>query len=204
MSMKPSRMHRDETAQGVVEFAIIGMALLLFFAGIVDFSRFMYYKSALTNAARVAAQIAGEPCATQKLCGRTKINTNDYIQQAAICEAKPYMSIESNMTSVSGFSCNTCITGPCISPCGSSACPASAGPCIRDVCVLRCPTSFSSDSDCSSTRALARGQPVIVDVGYQFQAITPVIRRFFPTIACWPGDTTPHTLCGRSLMRVFP
>jgi Flp pilus assembly protein TadG len=42
MGMKLSRMHREERAQGVIEFAVIAMILMFTFLGTVDFARFMY------------------------------------------------------------------------------------------------------------------------------------------------------------------
>ena len=41
----------DEGAQSVVEFALLAMVLLIIFAGVVDFSRFMYFQTAVDNAA---------------------------------------------------------------------------------------------------------------------------------------------------------
>jgi hypothetical protein len=183
--MRLACFHRDERAQGLIEFALISTALLLLFAGTVDFSRFMYYSTAINSAARVGASLGTNACLTPELCGRTVLPTDSYVMQAASCEAKPYVSLQPQI------SCDTCITSTCTTPCDPSSCPS---PCAaEDICVQR---SLPSG-------APADGQTVIVTVGYHFDFISPILGQFFPNVACFTGDTRTHNICAHATGIVF-
>jgi Flp pilus assembly protein TadG len=171
---------RDEEAQGVIEFAIIATALLLMFLGTVDFSRFMYYNTAISSAARVGASLGTNACLTPDLCGRSYVPSDDYIMQAASCEAKPFVTLQPQID------CNTCIKAACTAPSAVTAC---AG---EDICVQRTPAG-----------AAARGQTVVVTVGYHFNFVSPIIGQFFPNKLCFTGDTLAHNLCSHSTGIVF-
>jgi hypothetical protein len=44
---------------------------------------------------------------------------------------------------------------------------------------------------------------VVLTIGYNFQPIAPILRKFFSTQACWSGDTAAHTLCATSKGLVY-
>lgn len=54
----PTRFFRSQRSQGMVEFALIVPVLLLFFFGIVDFGRVIYYYVTLQQAANEGARVA--------------------------------------------------------------------------------------------------------------------------------------------------
>jgi TadE-like protein len=181
---------RDEEAQGVIEFAIIATALLLMFLGTVDFSRFMYYDTAITSAARVGASLGTEACFTPLLCGRSDVANDDFIMQAATCEAAPFVTLQPQID------CNKCITGPCDEPSTVSSC---AG---QDICVQRTP-AFTDPKGVCTVNCPNRGQTVIVTVGYHFNFVSPIVGEFFPNKVCFTGDTLSHNLCASSTGLVF-
>jgi hypothetical protein len=190
-------MRRDdrngEQAQALIEFAVLGLVLISIFAGVVDFSRFMYYTSAISSSARVAAEIAGNPCETSFNCGRvssTETLSDDYILQSAHCEATPYLNVKPVVD------CGTCVQSVCAS---GDPCSVACSPCSFDVCIARSPTGTPTS-----------GQQVTVWVGYNFVPITPIMNKFFPTQACWQtgdgapsNDATAHTICAKAVGRVF-
>ena len=172
----------DEEAQGVIEFAIIATALLLMFLGTVDFSRFMYYDTAITSAARVGASLGTNACLTPDLCGRSFVPSDGYIMQAASCEAAPFVALQPQID------CNACISVVC-----SAGVPSSLTSCAgEDICVQRTPSG-----------APARGQTVIVTVGYHFNFVSPIVGEFFPNKVCFTGDTLSHNLCANATGLVF-
>src|SRR5579872_6827705 len=76
------RRVRDENAQGLVEFAIVAMVLLLLFLGAVDYGRFLYYRAANQSAARVGAETASNHCPVSgSTCGTTTTATSDAFVQ---------------------------------------------------------------------------------------------------------------------------
>jgi hypothetical protein len=188
--MRSSRIH-DERAQGVVEFALIVTVLMLLFLGTADFARFLYYQSAIQNSARVGAEAAGKQCVSiDAACGTP---SNDYVLQAAVCEAKPYVAFQMATSIVSCSPCGPKSTACANGPCGSSgcqACPTSG----QDVCVSRDSTS----TGCSTSQPC-----VTVSAGYNFQPISfflTVNSWLFPARSCWGSDPTSngHTLCASS------
>ena len=189
--MRRTSLVHDESAQGVVEFAFIVSVLMVVFLGTVDFARFLYYQSAIQNAARVGAVAAGKQCVSiDAACGTP---SNDYILQAAFCEAKPYVTFQLVTSIVScnpcGASSTSCPNGPCGSA-GCQACPAQG----QDVCV----TQDTASSGCSAAHAC-----VTVSVGYNFQPISfylTVNNWLFSARSCWGSDPTSngHTLCASS------
>jgi TadE-like protein len=175
----------DERAQGMIEFALIVMVLLLLFAGTVDFSRFLYYQSAISSAARVGAETAMNHCASSATCGlSTAATTDDFVMWSTYCEAAPEIVLNPSFSS-----CTPCATASCTPTCASSPCNDCAH---KDICVSPAGTRTS-------------GKSVTVYVGYSFQPITPIIGQFFQTVSCWPGDSTSvndHTLCAKSVGQV--
>jgi TadE-like protein len=182
-----------EEAQALVEFAILGLVLIFIFSGVVDFSRFMYYSSAISSSSRVAAELAGNPCETSFICGRvstTEAISDDFILQAAHCEATPYLNVKP------AVDCSTCVQSFCAS---GDPCPVTCSPCSFDVCIARNPTGTP-----------VSGQDVTVWVGYNFVPFTPIMNKFFPNQQCWKtGDGAPstdgtaHTVCTKAVGRVF-
>lgn len=177
----------EERAQGVIEFALMSMILLLLFAGVVDFSRFMYYQTTITNAARVGAEAAINPCTSRFVCGRKQLTSDDFVLQAASCESSSYVTLQP------AISCTACITNLCSS---GTPCSTTCTPCTQDICVTRSPSGQITD-----------GQQVLVSVGYNFQPVTPIIGQIIGQFAhpqpCWSGDSTTHTLCATAVGRVF-
>lgn len=183
----------DERAQGVVEFAILGTLLMFFFLGVVDFSRFMYYDTAIRNAARVGAETAGNYCNVPG-CGQPGApTTDDTIMQATYCEASG-AQLAGGAGSVSlqpAVACTPCTTSMC-DPCSST--PPYLGPCVpcrQDICI-------------SPTGTRTPGNTVTVYVGYNFTPVSAFMKPFFPTIHCFPAGSTEsaHTLCATAAGRV--
>lgn len=168
---------RAERAQALIEFALLVPVLLPITLGIVDYSRFMYYRQALTTAARAGVDMAINHCAGPNSCGMTDIpTTDDFVVQAAYCAAAPSVILRPVPST-----CTACLTASCPSPCGATC---LAAVCQGDICI-----------DPSGTRA--NGEAVTVSVGYAFAPVTPFINVFFPLQSCWSGDpaSNRHTLC---------
>lgn len=208
MAMNPSRLHRDERAQGLIEFAIIGGVLLLFFLGTVDFGRFFYYGSAIRGAARAGAEVASSGCANHTLCGHSNPTTiNDFIVQSTVCEASGAQRVSIKPQ----VSCTVCIETTCSA--GATPCTGLAGgctPCAQDVCIQRFTVVVSGDPCAGTPLAPTTGptshQCVKVIAGYNFVPITPLISSFFPRQACWSGDnnnSTTHTICASAAGKVY-
>jgi Flp pilus assembly protein TadG len=179
------RGNRGESAQGLLEFALVATILMLFFQGAVDYSRFLYYDSAITTAARTAAETASNHCAYRLSCAISSTATSDdWVVQAAYCEAQPEVTL-----SPAASTCTPCLTTSCSSPCTGTC---INGVCTQDVCI--------SPSGSRST-----GQQVTVTVGYHFGFLTPLIGNFFPDRSCFSGDvagTNHHNICSASVGQV--
>lgn len=180
---------RGEDAQALIEFGIVITVLLLFFLGTIDFSRFIYYDSAIRNATRVGAEVAGNYCNVPG-CGNQSSPTSDsLVLQATYCEATQN-TLGSGVAAVSltpSATCTPCTTSTC-DPCPTATC----SPCSKDICISP-----------SGTRTA--GSTVTVTVGYNFKPISPYLSSFFPTQSCYVGDSTftnHHTLCASTVGRV--
>lgn len=204
----------DERAQGVLEFALISTFLLLLALGIVDFSRFMYYQTAVTDAARVGAEVAIYHCAAPSNCDQnTTPITDDAVIQAVMCDANQNaytgtlgFQLDPAITSVTPTVCRTPCDGISV-PCMVNAdqeCGNNGG---TDICVVRhAATAAGSSTDgctLASGQSPANHQCVEVDVGWDFKPITPLISQFFQTRQCWPGDNGGHDLCASAVGRVY-
>jgi Flp pilus assembly protein TadG len=201
---------RGEEAQGVIEFAILASVLLLLFLGTVDFARFMYYSSALNNAASAGAQVETSGGAINRSLAGTLYSavTDNYALQASVCEGRPYVNLTPYPTGAGYDFCAACLSSsatcnnndPCQVTAGTNSCGSlcsSSG----DVCICRPDTSCPPSGATPST-----GQKVVVTVGYKFVPITPLIRQFFPAQSCWSGDSTSlagHTICAQAVGRVY-
>ncbi|MGH2447238.1 MAG: TadE/TadG family type IV pilus assembly protein [Chloroflexota bacterium] len=186
-----------QAGQGVIEFALLITLLLLVLLGTVDFSRFLYYQTALASAARVAAETAQSPCPAASACGNSESPaTYDFVLQSASCEGGSAL----NLQPVIPCTPVTSTSSPCTSTCS---------PCTGDVCVQVC----TSDTSCTTSPYAPGGGPynepsspesIKVTVGYNFQPITPLINDFFPQRQCFSGAGTenPHTLCATSVGRL--
>lgn len=173
----------DESAQGLIEFALVGTMLCFMFLGTVDFGRFLYYQTALVSTARVGAEAAINHCPfSSSSCANTTTVTSDaLVLWEASCEAIPYASLQPQFASCTAGTAGTW-TPICASTCSN---------CTADLCVT------------PSTRST--GTQVTVSVGYRFQPITPLMQVFFPDKSCFTGDSTStnhHTLCATSTGRV--
>jgi Flp pilus assembly protein TadG len=179
-----SRFHRDESAQGLVEFAILLMILLLLFAGTIDFSRWLYFDNAIRNAARVGAEMAINHCpAPGATCNSTAVTTDDAILHAAICEAQPDISLQPSFAN-----CSPCTNTTCGGPCPITA-PTDLESCATQDVAISSATDRASVVD------------VTVWVGYNFVPITPIMSKFFSSLTC--GATTGvHDMCTNSIGRV--
>jgi Flp pilus assembly protein TadG len=198
--MKISRLH-DERAQGVVEFAFIVSVLTLLFVGVVDYSRFLYYNTAIQSAARVAAEDAGNHCINATNCAdpntaSTTATTDTYVLWDAYCEAQPYVSLTPAFTSCDNNGSSSSWT-PTMSGSGSN--------CANDVCVYPA---------CASTLSCSRssGTQVTVSVGYKFHPIAFLLDWAFQEKSCWTASggasqdvsvaSNHHTLCATAVGRV--
>jgi Flp pilus assembly protein TadG len=175
---------RSEDAQGVIEFALILTALMLLFLGTVDFSRFLYYDTAISNATRIGAEAASNHCYVHAICGNTgSVTTDNDIMWATFCEAKPYDQLSPTFSSCDQNAANfdTCTSA------GVNGCAS----CLHDICVL--PSDATRQS----------GDTVTVSVGYKFNPISFAMKAFFGTKTCWSGDSLDngHTLCVSSVGR---
>jgi hypothetical protein len=151
---------RGEGAQGVIEFALIITALLLVFLGTVDFSRFLYYQTAIDNAVRVGAESTINHCYSHSACGSSATATTaDDALWSTYCEAKAYITLLPSYTQATTGAPSS---GPCALPPGqtlsngtiagdvcSAGCSAGAGSnCVYDDCVrwYACANSGFSDN----------------------------------------------------------
>lgn len=180
---------RGEEAQALVEFGIIITALLLLFLGTIDFSRFVYYDSAIRNAARVGAEVAGNYCNMPGCGNQTSPTSDSLVLQATYCEATQN-TLLSGLAEVSlapTATCTPCTTSTC-DPCPTTTCSS----CSKDICISP-----------SGTRTA--GTNVTISVGYNFKPISPYLSPFFPAKSCYTGDSTltnHHTLCASMVGRV--
>jgi TadE-like protein len=187
-------MH-DESAQGVIEFALIISILLIMFLGTVDFSRFLYYDVAIRTAARVGDEIAINHCGANADCGSAYDTTYDFVLQKTRCEPLPYVSLQpSNLSCAPVVLDQSCAVPPCTvpSPCVLSCPPA----CSQDMCV--------SPAYAPGARLLtpSPAPDITVQVGYNFRPISFLMAPFFSTQTCWSGDNTPHTICAAAVGRL--
>jgi Flp pilus assembly protein TadG len=184
---------RDERAQGVVEFALLITTLLFFFLGTVDFSRFMYYDSAIRNAARVGAEVAGNYCNVPGCGIQSAATPNDDIMQATYCEAAQNQA--GTGTAAVNLSpkvnCTPCTTASC-DPCSSSSPYLGAcANCQTDICI--------------SPSSRVAGDTVTIYVGYNFTPVSFYMKPFFSQQTCFPSGSTSesyHTLCAYAVGRV--
>jgi Flp pilus assembly protein TadG len=187
------RCANDESAQGVVEFAILIVALMLMFLGVVDFSRFMYYDTAIRNAARVGAEVAGNYCNVPGCGSQSTATSDDYVMQATYCEATQ-AQVASGIAAISlqpAVDCTPCTTSSC-DPCSSTSPYLGAcTPCQKDICI-------------NPTGTRSSGSSVTVYVGYNFQPLSFYMQPFFPSRTCFPSGSTEntHTLCAEAVGRV--
>jgi Flp pilus assembly protein TadG len=211
--MKQNRM-RDERAQGVVEFALIATILMMLFLGTVDYARFLYYGTAIRNAAQSGAQMEATGCTNRITCGRLHVaSADDLSLQAAVCAPKPYVNLQPYPTSASWEFCAACVTStytcyrndPCY-PTSTSTNVCSSSMCTLDVCVCRKATTAGAVLQCPNSANPAHGDVVQVSVGYAFSPISPLMKSFFSTRSCYPGDnasSNQHTLCATAVGRVY-
>ncbi|HZU14469.1 MAG TPA: TadE family protein [Chloroflexota bacterium] len=207
---------RDEGAQGLIEFAILSAFLSFLALGIIDFSRFMYYQTAVQDAARVGAEVAIYHCPSAGNCDQnTTPLTDDIVIQAVMCDANqnPYtgaLSFDLNpgITSVTSSVCQTPCDDVTVN-CTVSAnqeCGNNSG---TDICVVRHTATSAGTSTDGCTSAYSTGaspaehQCVEVDVGWDFKPLTPLISQFFHTQACWSGDNNSHNLCASAIGKVY-
>jgi Flp pilus assembly protein TadG len=181
---------QEERAQGVVEFAIVITILLFFFLGTIDFSRFIYYDTAIRNAARVGAEVAGNYCNVPSCGTQTGPTSDNIVMQATYCEATQN-TLAGGLAAVKlqpTVSCTACTTSTC-NPCSSTACT----PCTKDICIN--PTD--------ATRVASNN--VTIYVGYYFQPISFFAIPLFSTKTCFPtgaASENTHNLCARAVGRV--
>jgi TadE-like protein len=183
-----SRIH-DEDAQGLIEFALISMTLLIFFLGIIDFSRFLYYDTAISDAARVGAETAIQRCAHPSDCG-SEVNpvSNDFILWTTYCEANSDGSVAAVRLVPSYTNCKA-INSSSTSP----TCSGTCSNCVNDICI-------SPDSGRTSQ------SQVTITVGYSFKPVSFLMSPFFHNQACYSGDdptVNHHTICYSAVGRLF-
>jgi Flp pilus assembly protein TadG len=169
----------DESAQGVIEFALILTILCLVFLGTVDFSRFMHYQTAIQSAARQGAEMASNHCVVAGNCGINSAPTSDsVIMWASTCEAQSEINLTPSYTSCRAGTTST----------WTPTCSGTCTNCTKDVCIS------------PSTRPA--GTQVTVYVGYSWKPISFLMNPFFPERSCYPGDSTSvnhHTICAKSV-----
>jgi TadE-like protein len=182
-----------ERGQGLIEFALVSTVLLLVILGLADFSRMMYYQSALNSASRVGAEMASNHCQSAVYCSISGAPTTyDFVMQAAECEA-PNLPLQPSLSCTQVSTVNG-------SPCAGT-CPAACG---QDVCIN---PAFNP----GSSQILGAPQDVAVSVGYHFSPISPLMKLIVESDAnpawkngCFPGDVPhAHTLCAKSIGRAF-
>jgi hypothetical protein len=183
----------DQRGQALIEFAIVSSVLLLVILGLADFSRLMYYQSAMNSAARVGAEMASNHCQDAVYCSISGAPTTyDFVMQATECEAL-------NVPIQPALSCTPVATvggSPC-----TGTCPASCG---QDICI-------SPAYQPASSQILTTPVDVTVSIGYHFSPISPLMKMFLETDAnsawkngCFVGDPPhTHTLCAQSIGRAF-
>jgi Flp pilus assembly protein TadG len=174
---------RDESAQGLVEFALVASVLFLVFLGTVDFARFLYYQTAIQSAARVGAESASNHCAFfSSTCELTMTPTSDtLVLWETYCEANPNPALSPAFTSCTAGTSST----------WTPTCSGTCTNCSTDICV--------------SPSSRTTGTEVTVTVGYSFKPFTLLISPFFTEHACYSGDSTSsnhHTICAQSVGRV--
>lgn len=207
MRVRPPRRLGDESAQGVIEFALIATILMLLFLGTVDYGRFLYYESLVKSSARVGDEAAINHCARAGtgLCGEgAPPATDDEILHAATCEVRSDVQLYPSPTGSSP--CAPCAPGACtFTTTQSNACQgtsqttaaASASQCCEeDICIAPGPVSNR-----------VSGTQTTVYVGYNFRPISFLMSPFFNTAHCFPsGERThesTHTICASFTGRVY-
>lgn len=184
----------DERAQGIVEFAFVATALMFLFLGTIDFSRFMYYDTAITNAARVGAETAGNYCNVPGCGVQNSPTTDDSVMQSTYCEATAsQVSLGASAISLQpAVDCTPCTTTTC-DPCSSTSPYLGAcTPCTKDICI-------------NPTGTRTKGSTVTVYVGYLFKPYAFYIAPFFNDTTCFPSGSAgenEHTLCASAVGRV--
>jgi TadE-like protein len=186
--MMVARLHGDEHAQGLIEFAILATTALLIFFGAVDFSRFLYYDNSIRSAARVGAEVGSQHCPFRAgTCAVSGSAVSDsFVMWSTSCEA----SASGNVSLAPSYTSCTPGTIPSWTP----TCSGTCTPCATDICVSPVDASRGTHSQ------------VTVDVGYNFRPITPLMAPFFQDQSCYSGDSMAvnhHTLCAESVGRVF-
>jgi hypothetical protein len=165
---------RSEHANSGIEFSIIIVVLLSLFLGTVDFSRVLYYDTAVQNAARAGLETAIDPCAASTSCLPGAAPTSDStVMWSAYCAGYPTISLSPQEQSCPPVQQDT------------SSCTSVCTPCTRDVCIQ--PTGSRSSGD-----------TVTVTVGYDFQPLSFLMAPFLHATSCYTGDDTSvnhHTLC---------
>ncbi len=178
---------QDESAQGLIEFALILTVLMVLFLGAVDYSRFLYYDQALQSAARVGAETASNHCPyASSTCGRTlEASSDSYVLWSTYCEAAPYIKATPSFPNCVAGSAPSWIPTP---SCAQSPC----GNCLNDICV--------------SPSVRSSGTQVTVAMGWSFKPISFLMSQFFSDTSCFPKDVTTvnhHTICASAVGRVF-
>lgn len=186
----------EEQAQGVIEFALVAMMLMLLFLGTVDYARFLYYDTSLRNAARTSAEVGSNHCTTPTTCGTTSTAvSNDFLIWSAYCAAQPAITLNPAVTGATNV-CQPWSTTPTCIPSGGSQASCGTYNCEYDVCV----SQDTASSQCSSSHPC-----VVVDIGYSFKPISFLMSPFLPDRTCYSGDSTSqnhHTLCAESTGRI--
>lgn len=194
---RDSRIHNEE-AQSLIEFALFITFAMLMLLGTIDFSRFMYFDTAIHSAARLGAEVAGNHCTPS--CGTIPVTTVDWVVETTVCEA----SIGLQPQPVQG--CNGCAyikggPGGCNDPYNTSTTTYSptAPSLTQDVYVSPAYAPDSPDPGLTSPTV------VTVSVGYNFTPVTPLMQQFFQPISCFPGDSVAsnhHTLCATAVGKI--
>jgi len=179
---------RDESAQGVVEFAILATMLFFIFLGTVDFARFMYYQTNITGASRVGAEVAINHCPFySNQCQQTDTPTaTSFVMWKTYCEAAAYASLQPAYT--------TCSAGGSTSASWTPTCSGTCTNCTKDICLS------------SPDGTITNHSQITVSVGYSFKPLSLFMSAFFPERSCFTGDSTPtnhHTICASSVGRVY-
>src|SRR5436309_12657892 len=99
-------IRQNEQAQGLLEFAFIAPTIVLIFLGVVDYSRFMYFKETIITAARSGGDTAINHCAFHTTCGMTDTPVgDDFIVQSVYCDASPHIQLRPQAAT-----CASCLT----------------------------------------------------------------------------------------------
>lgn len=168
---------RRQSAQGLIEFAIISMVLMLMFFGIIDFGRAIYYyitmEQAVNEGLRVAVRAPTPPAPNGLTADNTKVFNAVTAQATAMTLATPTCTngpIDSNTPPANvGWVYITQPNGTATPPAANAPGGQSPTTPVAAGCATVAPAGFNGQYNV----------PLEVTIRYNFVPITPLVGQVF-------------------------